>query len=206
MDPDSGTAGSGAFGRRVARSAHNEGDGVSMATERGEAFLEGVRWHALWVRSNSEQLVFDQLEAKGLHPFLPKITSWSHRGGRARRTDTPMFAGYLFVHDVVDKATYVEILKARGVVSVLGERWDRLAAVPEAEIDAIRRLQESALPAVHYPYLAAGRRVRVVDGPLAGVEGLLARVDASRDLLVVSIGLFQRSVAVELGCAQVAAA
>ncbi len=182
-----------------------------MATERGEASMarQGearLRWHALWTRSNSEQLVHDQLLAKGLHPFLPKITNWSRRGGRARRTDTPMFPGYLFVHGTVDKSAYVEILKARGVVALLGERWDRLAVVREVDIESIRRLQDSALPAVHYPYLAAGERVRVVDGPLAGIEGLLAKIDASRDLLVVSISLFHRSVAVELGCAQVAAA
>ena len=35
-----------------------------------------------------------------------------------------MFPGYLFLHHAMDKAAYVEVSKVRGLVQVLGERWD----------------------------------------------------------------------------------
>ena len=43
-----------------------------------------------------------------------------------------MFPGYLFVHHAMDKHGYVQVLQARGVVRILGERWDRLAPVDDA--------------------------------------------------------------------------
>src|SRR6185295_14634244 len=86
---------------------------------------------------------------------------------------------------------------------ILGERWDRLAPVDDAEIEAIHRLQRSELALMPYPYLRDGQRVRIVEGALAGVEGILVRRKANRDLLVVSINLLNRSVAVEVECGAV---
>jgi transcriptional antiterminator NusG len=164
------------------------------------------RWYALWTRSHCERLVHDQLGARGFRLFLPTITTWSRRGGVRHLVSVPMFPGYLFLHHAVDKASYVEVLKARGLVAVLGGRWDRLAMVPEVEIDAIRRVVESRLPVLPYSYLREGQRVRITEGPLRDVEGILVRNKLRKGLLVLSVGLLQRSIAVEVDCTLVAAA
>jgi transcription termination/antitermination protein NusG len=114
-----------------------------------------------------------------------------------------MFGGYLFLHHRIDKRSYVDVMSIRGVVRILGERWDRLAAIDDAEIAAIQRLQQSELALTPYPYLRDGQRVRIVEGSLAGVEGILVRRKANRDLLVLSINLLNRSVAVEVECGAV---
>jgi transcription antitermination factor NusG len=49
-----------------------------------------------------------------------------------------------------------------------------------------------------WPYLTAGDRVRLEDGPLAGIEGILLR-EKTQCRVVVSVELLQRSVAVEIG-------
>lgn len=185
---------------------------IGSETKRGEALPEVVtdsvtaRWHVLWTRSNSEQLVHDQLAAKGFDLFLPTAEAWSRRGGVRGRGRVPMFRGYLFLRHAMDKASYVEICKARGLARMLGERWDRLEAVPDSEIDAIQRLVHSNLPIFPYPYLREGQRVRITDGPLADVEGLLIRGNPRTGLLVVSVDLLQRSVAVHLDCTSLEAA
>jgi transcriptional antiterminator NusG len=165
--------------------------------------VSGRLWYVLWTNSHCEQLVCDQLAAKAFHPFLPKMDVWSTRGGQRRLVKAPLFPGYLFVNDALDKATHTEIRKARGLVRILGEGWDRPAVVGEAEIEAIRRLVDSCLPMLPHPYLREGRRVRIVSGPLAGVEGILTRVRPDKGLLVLSVNLLQRSVAVEIDCTQV---
>ena len=48
--------------------------------------------------------------------------------------------------------------------------------------------------------------MRIAAGPLAGVEGILLRVRPEKGLLVLSVDLLQRSVAVEVDCTQVVAA
>src|SRR5207253_6222835 len=66
-----------------------------LATEGGEVVLEKgdeavleiatesvtPRWRVLWTHSNCEQLVADQLAARGFDPFLPTVETWCRRGG-----------------------------------------------------------------------------------------------------------------------------
>src|SRR3989454_12172633 len=92
-------------------------------------------WHALWTRSHCERLVHDQLAAKGFDLFLPTIDQWSRLGDLKRLIRIPMFPGYVFFHGAMDKASYVEVVKARALVRILGERWDRLATIPDGEIE-----------------------------------------------------------------------
>lgn len=181
---------------------------ASAVTAASGGSIEGgaaprAPWHVLWTHSNCEDLVGEQLAAKGFHPFAPRIEQWGRRkGGRAVMT-VPLFPGYLFLNDVLDKARHVEVRKARGLAGILGHGWDRPATVPEAEIEGIRKVVESRVPAAVHPYLKEGRRVRIVEGPLANVEGILVRCRADKGLVVLSVELLQRSVAVEVDCTRV---
>jgi transcription antitermination factor NusG len=114
-----------------------------------------------------------------------------------------MFPGYLFLHSPVDSATYLEVHKARGLVRILGQGWDRLAVVPEEEIHAICVVLRSRLPIRPHPYLREGQRVRVRRGLLSGVEGILVGGKAHKGRLVLSVDLLQQSVAVEVDCCDV---
>ncbi len=114
-----------------------------------------------------------------------------------------MFPGYLFLQHAMDKLSYIEVRKARGLVRILGECWDRLAVVPDKEIDAIQRVLQSCLPALPHPYLREGSRVRIIRGPLVDVEGILLRTKPTKGLVVLSLDLLQRSVAVEIDCTHV---
>ena len=165
--------------------------------------ISEARWFALWTHSHCEQLVRDQLTAKGFDAFLPTIRDWSRRGGERHLISRPMFPSYLFVRHAIEKLSYIEIMKTNGLVRILGERWDRLAAVADEEINAIRQLVSSDLSLMPYPYLREGQRVRIVDGPLSGVEGILVRNRTNRGLLVLSVELLHRSVAVEIACTDV---
>ena len=163
-------------------------------------------WRVLWTRSNCEQLVHDQLLTKGFDLFFPTAEAWSRRGRSRVLGRVPLFRGYLFLRHAVDKASYLEVCKARGLVRLLGQRWDQLEVVPDAEIGAIQKLVRSELPIFPYPFLREGQRVRITDGPLADLEGILVRRNPKKGLVVVSVELLQRSVAVQLDCTLMEAA
>ena len=74
----------------------------------------------------------------------------------------------------------------------------RRAEIPDDEVGAIERVHATQVPALPHPFLETGDRVRITGGPLAGVEGTLVRADAGRGLLVLSVHLLQRSVAVQV--------
>jgi transcriptional antiterminator NusG len=197
------------------------GMGTSGQTEGGEALspletqnkqvsdMRRRRWYALWTHSHCEKLVRSQLEPGGFELFLPTVAVWSRRAGVRHQIRRPLFPGYLFLRDDLSELSghrYVELLKARGLVGVLGGRDGGPDHIQDSEIDAIRALVLSELPVHPHPYLRTGQRVRITDGPLADVEGILVDRRAAKGLLVLSVHLFRRSVAVEVDCSAAVAA
>jgi transcription termination/antitermination protein NusG len=162
-----------------------------------------AQWYALYTRSHCEQSVYNQLASKGFNVLLPKIERWSRRGGQQHPISVPLFPSYLFLRHPMDKVSYIEVRKTRGLVRILGERWDRLSVVPDVEMEAIQQVLRSRLPALTHPYLKDGQRIRITQGPLAGVEGILVHRKPEKGLLVLSIDLLRRSVAVEVNCSAV---
>jgi transcription antitermination factor NusG len=163
-------------------------------------------WYAIWTHSHCEQLVSDQLSAKGFEIFLPRTTVWTQRAGERRAAQKPLFPGYLFLRHELDKTSYIEVINSRGVVRVLGERWDALAPIPHDEVEAIQRVILAGMPVLQHPHLVVGDRARIASGPLAGVFGIFLRSKPAKGLLVLSIALLQRSVAVEVPATLVEAA
>jgi transcription antitermination factor NusG len=145
-------------------------------------------------------MVYEQLHAQGFEMLLPMIGQWVRRRGLRYLGRVPMFPGYLFLRHAIDKHSYLQVCKARGLVRILGEQWDRLASVPDREIEAIQMLVETDLPALPHPYLREGQRVRVIRGPLANAEGILLKSEPEKGLLVLSVELLRRSVGVEIDC------
>ena len=169
-------------------------------TSRALAASADAPWHVLWTRSNCEQLVYDQLAAKGFDVFLPQMDAWTRRGGVRRRARLPMFPGYLFLHHDMDKRAYLTVCQVMGIVRLLGDRWDRLAVVPEHEIDALQRVAQARLPVFPHPYLREGQRVRITGGPFSDVEGLLVRSKPNKGLVIISVSMLRRSIAIEVDC------
>lgn len=168
-----------------------------------ERHVAAPGWYALWTRSHCEPSVEEQLTAKGFDVFLPRVDQWSRRGGLRHLIRVPMFPSYLFLRGVMDKTRYIEVKKARGLVGIIGDRWDRLPTIPDAEVDAVHRIVDARAPALPYPYLRQGQRVRLTCGPLADLDGFLVRTKPNRGLLVISVELLRRSVAVEVDCTSV---
>jgi transcription antitermination factor NusG len=157
-------------------------------------------WYALRTRSRHEKRVREQLEARGIEPFLPLADRWRQWKDRRKRVAFPLFPGYCFARFPLSQR--VAVLATQGVVQILGNS-DGPVPVPEAEIEAVRRLVESTLPYDPHPYLKEGMQVEVIRGPLAGVRGLLLRKGA-RARLVIGVSLILQGASVELDAMDVA--
>ena len=178
---------------------------TASGNERDRSVEADPHWYVLWTRSNCEQLVYEQLCSRGYETLLPTIDKWSRRRHVRSLYRAPLFPGYLFVRHAIDKSSYIDICKARGLVRILGERWDKLATVADEEIEAVRRVNQTSVPRMPYPYLKIGQTVRIISGPLANVEGIFVKSEPKTGLLVLSIELLRRSLAVEVDCTLVAA-
>jgi transcription termination/antitermination protein NusG len=75
-------------------------------------------------------------------------------------------------------------------------------ALPDDQVEILRSGLADRLHVEPHPFLAVGRRVRIVRGPLAGLEGILRRKKNSLRF-VLSVELIQRSIAVDVDAADV---
>lgn len=156
-------------------------------------------WCAVYTRHQHERAVSDVLEAKGFEVFLPLYDSTRKWKDRRKVISLPLFPGYVFVRGAIERR--LPILSTPGVHMILS-CGERVATLPEEEIDAIRRTVQGQLDVEPHPYLRCGERVRVVRGSLEGVEGVLIR---KKNLyrLVLSVDMLAQSVAVEIGAMDV---
>jgi transcription antitermination factor NusG len=151
------------------------------------------RWYVACTFSRHEKAIADRLKSKDVETYLPLYWTMRSWGQRRVRLELPLFPGYVFVKmEITRKA---RILAHPGVVRLVGLNG-KATPLADDDIDKLRA-SLSACKAEPYPYLSAGRRVRIKSGPLMGVEGtIMRRKGAVR--LVVQIDLIQRAVLLEL--------
>ena len=156
-----------------------------------------MNWYAVYTQSRHEQKVYDRLLKKNIETFLPLIERWSRRKDRRKRINLPLFPGYLFVRTLMDAYSHLEILKTDSVVRILGNDGNPIP-IPEEQIFAIQALIKSGMAVTPCTYLKEGMRVRVVNGPLIGIEGILLKAQPKKHRLVLSVDLLKESVSVEI--------
>jgi transcription antitermination factor NusG len=156
--------------------------------------VENVRWFALQVRSQHEKIVASTLQDKGYEEFLPLYQTRHKWSDRLKQLEAPLFPGYVFCRFDVQKR--LPILVTPGVLCIVG--FGKIPCpIDDSELVALQSVVKSGLPAEPCPFLKIGQRVRIEQGSLEGVEGILLAPKSSYRL-VVSVTLLQRSVAVEI--------
>jgi len=153
-------------------------------------------WFAVRTRPRHEKAVVKQLESSRVETFLPVCTETRAWSDRRKEIDFPLFPGYVFVRFPNASHTRLLVFQARGVIGFVGPN-NKATAIPAQQIDAVRSLMDARVDIRPHPYLNVGQRIRIQNGALQGLEGVLVRV-ASDQSLIVSVDLIHKSVAIRL--------
>lgn len=151
-------------------------------------------WFALRTRSNLENLAAVSLTHKGFNPYLPTFRTRRRWSDRVVIADQPLFRGYVFCR--FDPLNRMPILTTHGVISIISCGMEP-APIDEIEIRAVQTVLRSNLATEPCPFIREGQKVRVLRGALTGIDGILVK-KKSDFVLVISIEMLQRSVAVEI--------
>jgi transcription antitermination factor NusG len=166
----------------------------SATEDRREAAQIEPHWYAVYTRANHEKTVAEQLANRCIEHFLPLYSTVRRWKDRRVQLERPLFPGYVFVQLALrEKLRVLEIPSVARLVGFEGHP----TPLPELEITQIRRFLASGYLAEPHSYLRAGDRVRVVSGPLQGMEGILLK-KRSTYRFVISIDLIMRSVSVQI--------
>lgn len=157
------------------------------------------RWYAAHTCANHERKVVDHLESRGVEHFLPQYESVRKWKDRKVLLRLPLFPGYVFVRlSLQDRLKVLQVPGVACLVSFGG----RPVPMPEDEFLKLRGFLAEGFHAEPHPYLRIGRRVRIKSGPLAGLEGIVARKKRG-ERLVLSVDLLMRSIIVDVDMADI---
>ena len=173
----------------IPKSATNFADNPGFGSNFFELF-----WYAAYTKANHEKRVAQQLEQRCVEHFLPLYESMRRWKDRRIWLQTPLFPGYVFVRLALRDR--LQLLQIPGVVQLVSFNG-RPAPLPDEDIQTIQNCLGSGHQIEPYPYLEAGRRIRVKNGPLQGLEGTILR-RKNKTRFVLSFELIMRSVAVEV--------
>jgi transcription antitermination factor NusG len=107
-----------------------------------------------------------------------------------------MFSCYAFVRIVQTVGERLKILQTPGVLGFVGSERQG-TPIPDEQIENLRTAISEKIPCFPYPFINAGKRVRIRGGSLDGIEGILVRKGRAQNL-VVSIELLRRSASIQL--------
>jgi transcription antitermination factor NusG len=151
-------------------------------------------WFAVQVWTGREHAAATHLRTRGYEVFLPCYRERRRWTDRVKVIERALFGGYVFCR--LAREVLGLIVTVPGVIRIVGDGRGPIA-LPAEEVAAIQRVVETRAAAEPFDGIRVGDRVRMEFGPLHGIEGIVV---SARNLsrLVLSIGLLQRSIAVEI--------
>jgi transcription antitermination factor NusG len=173
--------------------------GLHYSATVNQHSAESGAWCALYTRHQHEKAVAQALTRKGFEVFLPLYKTARCWSDRNKVLTLPLFPCYIFVRGGATRR--LDVLATPGVHMIL-RRGEDVAAVPEEDIDALRKAVTGPHQVEPYPFLKCGGRARIIRGPLAGLEGILIR---KKNLcrLILSVEMVAQSVAVDIEASEV---
>lgn len=156
-----------------------------------------ARWYALAVHKRSEAHAAADLGAVVDEVFLPVRVERRAWSDRIKRSEEPLFPGYLFVRATLSVEARLAFLRVRHVMDLVGRLPgdERLARfIPDGEIEGLRIVVNAERALDPIERLLPGRHVLVASGPLRGARGVVEEGADGHRRLVVQIALLGRGV------------
>ena len=179
--------------------AHSSASSRTLSVEERTA-LEAAeraadrRWYAVFAVPQNEKAVAKHLALRGIESFLPTYETeriWKNR--QRVHLILPLFPSYLFVR--ICNRDRGRVLQSPGVLRLVGTSKGP-TPVPDSIVEFLRSdLCHGRIEPYHE--LVVGRKVRIKDGPMQGLEGVLIRKNENLRF-VLTIEMINQQAAVEI--------
>ncbi len=130
--------------------------------------INGTTWWVAHTKSRREKTLASFLSAKGIGYYLPLIKKRQASNKRERFSLMPLFSGYMFFKG--NKVDRYEAFTSNQIARVI-EVKDQ-----DVLLNDLARTQKALSiggPVYPYDFLAEGQKVKVMFGPMKGVEGII---------------------------------
>ena len=143
-------------------------------------------WHVVNCKPRQETVAQENLLRQGFCVYLPRLQLRQRRRGRWIDATEPLFPRYLFLQIDPQLRSTAPIRSTRGAVGLV--RFGTHPAVMSDELIEALRDREDAASGMHIDAsscLRVGDAVKVVEGPLSGMEGIFSEQDGEQRVVVL---------------------
>jgi len=147
-----------------------------------------TEWKVLFLKPNTEKKVAEVCRLHGISHYLPVRIVKKRYQRRLVETALPVFRGYLFVRWLPESREHLQ--RTNHIVKILTPKSSfRMLR----QLVQVRRALEICPTLEPGPRLEKGKKVKVTQGPLMGMEGLVARM-SGKVKVVINIDMIGQSV------------
>ena len=139
-----------------------------------------MNWYAIHSKPRQEERALDNLQRQGFEAWLPMLTVEKVLRGKLANVTEPMFSRYLFIRLDTEQTNWSPIRSTLGV-SRLVSFGNRPAVVADELIQALQTVPQRAPERLFQP----GQTIKIVSGPLKGIEGIFQQADGEHRAMVL---------------------
>lgn len=158
-------------------------------------------WHALFVLTGEEEHVKERLQYRFQERFrimVPKRKLKERKNGIWSYTTRVLFPGYVILEGNIDTEAYYRLKDVPGLLCLLKTGWE-FASIEENEIMTLSRLVCNGDEIGMSSVLMENGHVRVIDGPLCSLEGIIQQINTRKGRAKVRLNFLGEERVVELG-------
>jgi transcriptional antiterminator RfaH len=149
-------------------------------------------WLVCHTKPRCEKKFAALMNAEKFEHYLPLVDSVRKYGTQTKRFTKPLFPGYVFANVPTEKKAriYQQDLLARAII---------VEDVPTflRQLDEVKKIVASGFELSVMPLLTKGRRVKIVGGPLHGLEGYVDNPHHPQGI-VISVDVLQQGLLVKV--------
>ena len=151
-------------------------------------------WIVVRSKPRSEKIAYTQLIVRGIEAYLPLLKERRKWSDRKKWVEFPLFSSYLFARVEIKNSIFV--LQTHGVSSLV-KFGEEIAIVQDEVIAAIKLAIDGGYQLTPAEYFVAGNAVEVIEGPMAGVKGIVVKLKG-KDRLVIKIDAIQQALSIDI--------
>ena len=153
-----------------------------------------MHWYAIHSKPRQEERALENLQRQGFEAWLPLLTVEKVLRSKLVQVVEPMFSRYLFIRLDTEQTNWSPIRSTLGV-SKLVSFGNRPAVVADELIEALQQMPEQAPQRLIQP----GQQVKIVSGPLRGLEGIYQQADGElRAMVLIELLNKQHSIVTDM--------
>ena len=142
------------------------------------------RWYAICCKPRQEAVAEENLLRQGFQVYLPRIRVRQRRHGQWLDAVEVLFPRYIFIRVDPLRRSTATVRSTRGVLGLV-RFGGQPAVVPDEVMQALLRREDAGLHHDERPLFCSGEAVRLVEGPLCGMEAIFTQQDGERRVIVL---------------------